>query len=704
MPDLVGSTIGQYKIVEKLGRGGMSTVYKGCQVALDRYVAIKVLDPTVSSDELFLTRFQREAQAVALLRHPHIVQIYDFGNVDDMYYMVMEYVDGQSLRERLKAVAAKGEYMPIQEVLGIVWSIASALDYAYQRGIIHRDIKPGNILLSSDGQAVLGDFGIAQIMKSSRLTLSGLVGTPNYMSPEQGQGLEIDQRTDVYSLGIVTYEMLTNQIPFSSDTPFAVVMAHVTRPLPSLKQIRPSLPSAVEDVLIKATAKDREQRYHRALEFAESLEAAFATVPQPEPAPDQEPLCARCHSPLKPGQRFCGKCGAPTTAAAVVLPDDALPAPASVGLGSPEPLRASSEDTTSPSFPVKPGPAGSAYPPVPPEAVTPPSAGNGGERSNGSISRNLIVFALGVVLLLLLVALIFMTLSSRRETQEVSVAQPTATDSRMLVVAVGTVEQEDTLASPVPAPKDALVSTLEAMAPNSTSGLPTAPPATATKPSESIPTASVHGGQHVSPTAHVTSTQTVVPVSKPTTPTPQSLEGLIAFRSDRDGQEALYVMNPDGSSPRPLEDLAAYEDAVNRESLSPDGKERLRVQDNSGNWDIYMVPADEHKSPMAITSNTASDYDPVWSPTEDLIAFVSLRTDGDDAIFVMTPDGRNDRQVTFNAGVLDKHPTWSPDGSQIAFGSNRDGRLQIYVTGKYGGEQRNISSNAYNDWDPVWIK
>jgi Tol biopolymer transport system component len=201
--------------------------------------------------------------------------------------------------------------------------------------------------------------------------------------------------------------------------------------------------------------------------------------------------------------------------------------------------------------------------------------------------------------------------------------------------------------------------------------------------------------------------------SSPTTPTRgaplttadvQVIRGRILFKTDRDDGEVIYVMNPDGSRQAPLRSIGAYQDALARESLSPDGKERLFSNDNADNWDIYMVPADGHKSPMAITSHAADDYDAVWSPAENLIAFVSLRTDGRDAIFLMTPDGRNDRQITFNPTALDKHPTWSPDGEQIAFSSDRDGRRQIYVIGKDGGQQTNISNNSFSDWDPIWVK
>ncbi len=746
MADLVGTSIGQYQILEKLGRGGMATVYKGYQPALERYVAVKVLDPMVSSEELFLARFQREARAVALLRHPHIVQIYDFGHVNDMYYMVMEYVDGQSLRERLKAAITESRFMPVQEVLGIVWSIASALDYAHQRGVVHRDIKPGNILLSSDGQAVLSDFGIAQMVTSSRLTLSGLVGTPHYMSPEQGQGLEIDQRTDIYSLGIVTYEMLTNQVPFSSDTPFAVVMAHVTRPLPSLRRSRPDIPPAVEDVLIRATAKEKEQRFYRAMEFAESLEMAFAPVLESVAGYKEGVLsCPRCRAPLEAGQRFCGKCGAhlkiiSTTPKAATAP-------------VPEPAEFRADMLTSPTSPT-----GGARPatkrvdprPARPEAITPEQGSSG--RPGKSAVWAFVVIALGLLILLAALGAGAMTLLPRQRQLDVVAAQPTATatETRKLSpisiatlagtpipaaspTTAGMVSQPSGAATGVAAkPVDATMrletpALAEATsATYATSQRPTATRATEVRPVETIrlvasptrmvrptptPTPFLYIGP-VSPTATgllpvgLSGTRTATPglVSSAATPVVQDIRGKILFKTDREGVEKIYVMNPDGSNPEPLRDVGAYQEAQNREPLSPDGKERLFASDNAGNWDIYMIPADGHKSPMAITSHAADDFDAVWSPTENLIAFVSLRTEGKDKIFIMTPDGRNDRQITFEANALHKHPSWSPDGKRIVFHSDRDGWRQIYVVNKDGTGQTNISNNTFNDWDPIWVK
>jgi TolB protein len=179
--------------------------------------------------------------------------------------------------------------------------------------------------------------------------------------------------------------------------------------------------------------------------------------------------------------------------------------------------------------------------------------------------------------------------------------------------------------------------------------------------------------------------------------------GQIAFKSDRSGKEALFIMSPDGTGVKPLSDASVYQKALDRNTLSPDGELRLRVQDNAGNLDIYIGPADEHAPSAFITTNAAADYDPAWSPRGDQIAFVSTRGGGN-AIFVMTPDGRNERQLTSNIEGMDKHPSWSADSRQIVFGSERGGHRQIYVMNADGTNQINISSNPWNDWDPVWIK
>jgi serine/threonine protein kinase len=277
MTSLIGQTIGKYKISDRLGQGGMAEVYKAHHPKLNRTVTIKVLHSYLAEGEDFLARFEREARAVASLRHPHIVQIYDFDVQGELYYMVMEYIDGGNLQEKLLQLANTGEFLPIEQVLSIMKQIASALDYAHKLGIIHRDIKPSNILLDSSGGAYLADFGIARMMSSTQFTSTGsLIGTPTYMSPEQGRGDELTPVSDIYSLGVILYEMLTGKVPFTSETtPLAIIHKHIHESPPKPTTLRPDIPIAAEQVILRALEKEPADRFKNAGEMVAALEAAF---------------------------------------------------------------------------------------------------------------------------------------------------------------------------------------------------------------------------------------------------------------------------------------------------------------------------------------------------------------------------------------------------------------------------------------------
>ena len=205
---LIGKTLNKYTIIEHVGSGGMADVYKAYHPGLDCNVAIKVLHSFLATEEDFLTRFQREARIVASFRHPNIVQVHDFDFDADnnAYYMVMEFVDGPNLKTRLQEMAREGQIMPLDEAVHIVTSVANALEYAHQRGMVHRDVKPANIMFTRDGEVILSDFGIARMVNTTTLTASGaMVGTPAYIAPEQGIGKTGDERSDIYSLGAVLY-------------------------------------------------------------------------------------------------------------------------------------------------------------------------------------------------------------------------------------------------------------------------------------------------------------------------------------------------------------------------------------------------------------------------------------------------------------------------------------------------------------------
>ena len=274
-----GTNLGQYRIIEQVGKGGMATVYRAYQANLDRDVAIKVIPQFLADEPGFIERFRREAVVVASLQHPNIMVVHDTGVEDAQPYIVYEFVDGGTLQERL------GQPWSPADAVAMARPIAAALDYAHQRDIVHWDIKPSNILIASDGRAVLADFGLARMFAgASRLTMSGTtLGTPEYMSPEQAMDSGVGPASDVYSLGIILYEMLVGQIPYSADTPMAVALAHIHDPLPLPREQNPAISPKIERVLLKTLAKDPEARYAGAVELMEALEIAAGVQPRTAP-------------------------------------------------------------------------------------------------------------------------------------------------------------------------------------------------------------------------------------------------------------------------------------------------------------------------------------------------------------------------------------------------------------------------------------
>jgi serine/threonine protein kinase len=258
----------------------MAEVYKAYQPGLDRYVAVKVLHGHLADDEDFIGRFEREATAVARLRHPHIVQVYDFDVESGLYFMVMEYVEGPTLKAELKERSIKGQILTLSEATRIITALADAIDYAHSRGMVHRDLKPANVMFTADGQVVLTDFGIARIVGATRYTMTGAIsGTPAYMSPEQGKGERGENPSDIYSLGVVLYEMVTGRVPFDADTPFAIIMKHVNDSLPLPTTVNPDIPKAVERIILKAMSKDPDDRYQKASEMSKALREAVGVTP-----------------------------------------------------------------------------------------------------------------------------------------------------------------------------------------------------------------------------------------------------------------------------------------------------------------------------------------------------------------------------------------------------------------------------------------
>ncbi len=318
MEDLTGKQLGPFRIVSPLGEGGMAAVYKAYQPGTDRYVALKVLPSFYAADPQYVERFTREAHLIAGLEHPHILPIYDFGKAAGYTYLAMRLVEGGTLTQLMQRGA-----VPLAAQRQILVEVGDALDYAHAHGVIHRDIKPGNILLDGHGHCLLADFGLAKVVVgTAHLTGSGaLMGTPAYMSPEQCLGEAIDARSDVYALGVVLFEMATGQAPYSAETPVGVILKHVHDPLPQPRALNPALPEAVERVLLKALAKNRDDRYPSAGELARAFRAATAHLQRTAAATGPVNLPAGPHtlSPRQILEAFSGMAAGWALGAAIAL-------------------------------------------------------------------------------------------------------------------------------------------------------------------------------------------------------------------------------------------------------------------------------------------------------------------------------------------------------------------------------------------------
>lgn len=292
MSFMIGENVGPYRLIEQLGQGGMATVYKAYHARLDRYVAIKALHPAFMQDPNFQARFQREARVVARLEHPNIVPIYDFAEHAGRPYLVLKYVKGETLKARLIRGAISQEL-----IRDVFEAVSSALTYAHQQGVLHRDVKPSNVLLGQNGKIYLADFGLARIAQAGESTLSAemMLGTPQYISPEQAKGVsDLDEGTDIYSLGVMMYELFVGKVPFNADTPFSIIHDHIYTPLPLPREVNPQISEELERVILKALSKAREGRYRDVPAMAEAFQNVFAgqksaaVLPETGPEPVEE--------------------------------------------------------------------------------------------------------------------------------------------------------------------------------------------------------------------------------------------------------------------------------------------------------------------------------------------------------------------------------------------------------------------------------
>ncbi len=297
-----GQMLGPYRIMNQIGKGGMASVYKAYQPSMDRYVAVKVLPSQLAESKEFATRFQQEARFIAKLEHPHILPVFDYGESDGVAYFVMRYLEAGTLKDRMET----GRPLPLDEIDRLFSQLTDALSYAHSHGIVHRDLKPANALIDSYGNVFLTDFGIAKLLESAspRLTQTdAIMGTPAYISPEQAQAQPVDQRSDIYSLGIILYEMVTGGVPFVADTPLAVIFKHISDPLSLPSLVKPDIPAPIEQVILKALAKDPKDRFTTASEFKAAWKRALEQKETVQHAPAAVATLAPTAEPVSPAAR-----------------------------------------------------------------------------------------------------------------------------------------------------------------------------------------------------------------------------------------------------------------------------------------------------------------------------------------------------------------------------------------------------------------
>jgi len=334
--ELIGTRLGKYEIQAELGRGGMGAVYRGYDEMLDRSVAVKVLAPHLVWEKEFVERFVREARAAAKLKHPNIVTIHDVGQEGGWYYFVMEYLEGRTLTDLIQERGPMG----VEEVLRILRPLADALEYAHHRGLVHRDVKPGNVIVDPAGSVTLTDFGIVRAAQETRLTATGtIVGTPEYMSPEQAKGLAVGAHSDQYSLAVVAYEMFSGQVPFEAESTLALLHKIAYDPPPPLHQARPDLPVEMEQVLVKALAKEPGDRYGTVGGFVDAMERASAGAKVGEAVPAPQVVAPSAGGPTRlvgPQEMTAPKAAPPPGQPAVPA---VAPAPPQASAARPAPVR-----------------------------------------------------------------------------------------------------------------------------------------------------------------------------------------------------------------------------------------------------------------------------------------------------------------------------------------------------------------------------
>jgi serine/threonine protein kinase len=609
--------IGRYEIERELGRGGMAVVYLARDPYMKRPVAVKVLPRQFTFDEQFRARFQREAEIIAALEHPYIVPVHDYGEHEEQPYIVMRYMPGGSLLDRM----ARGP-LGLTEISRIVSRVAEALDEAHARRIVHRDLKPGNILFDARGDAFLSDFGIAKMVEgTTTLSGTGIMGTPAYMSPEQARGVKtLDGRSDVYALGIIVFQLLTDRLPYEADTPMGMAVAHITEPVPSILTLKPDLPPLCAKLITRALAKHPDDRYPTAGELARDM----SLLAKGQLEDTESAMRGPVSPPIPPS---------PMPPAPTVPPPSPLPP-------------AASAPSTAPAVP----------PPAPPMPTVParPGAGRGW---------------MGVVIVGLLLCgilgvggyLAFNEFASRTSGPTQTPVVITATRPAIVLAPTDSPTPQTpppiVESSPTPTPTHTLTPT-PSLTPSST-------PFAGDAPRGHIVFVCFDGHDDEicvmdADGSNITRlTDNDIGDFYPSI----SPDGQFIFfaRQIRGSNYEIFRVALDGSNVTQLTSNGAQNYAP---ALSPDGARLISTSTQGASAQQIWLMSSDGANPIQLTTE-GENIDPAWSPDGRFITFASLRT-GKRQIWIMNADGSGQRQITDREDVGGRN-SLSPDGQTLAF-------------------------------------
>lgn len=751
--EFIGRTIGGYEIQRLLGQGGMARVYLARQQSMNRQVAIKILPRQYRNDDTYLQRFEREVRIVSQLEHRNIVPVYDYGEYDGMPYIVMRYMPSGSVDDLLRQGA-----LPPDIILSIISQIAPALDYAHSREVLHRDLKPSNVLMDDNGGAYITDFGIARLTdgQGAAITTQGVVGTPSYMSPEQAQGKPLDGRSDLYSLGVMLFEMATGRRPFENDTPYSIAVMQVTTPPPPPRSINPNVTTALEIVIFKSLRKNAADRYQTAAELLEALKMAIERPVSPH---DTEPAIKKA-APQPP---MIVQAQPVIIQASPAQPVQSPP----LSAVQPAPVRQTVYQTPQPQIPPQASVA------IPPYGLR---SRIRHRRQTSPVFAVLMGGTIGCGLLTIIAIIALFVLSALGILNPVSEGTPESRVATLTLAPVSiTTNTNDVSATPGPEntllplnqTAEAFRATLEARSTQQVTSIPTpgVPQSSASlltgTPALSASLRDVSGiliFAGVRTQDDTTSFEIVrldlktwqetllthdnsddsYPVASP--------DGQwVVFQSDQDGDFEIYVMDINGGQVTQLTE----NDQIDRlASWSPDGDWLIFSSDvrKDGNYDLYRVRRDgsdfqpvyssaERKSHARyspdgryivftsgsandandweimlldtqtgdvkkLTDNDRRDASPLFSPDGQKILFTTV-VSGSNAIATMNLDG-SDVRIVYDSGGSEWSAAYSPDGRYIAFSSNMTGSDQIYLMTAAGTDAQQISAErgGYPSWIP----